>query len=799
MLIEDAKNQIIARSLAAAENARKSRASGAGTPGLPELTPNGQGDVVVDVVKVADGEKPDVDVEKNTRVREPRAKKPTAGAPARPDLHKEVGEVPDARKEAFLTVFTKKFEELKEKISTADGRTLRGVKRGKEGDVYRFFNLDDFADYFNNLNGKREEAERVEGIEKIVVAERELGELYRARWEALKGKGATSVDRQGREKRPSIQESVSDGDKWLQETKTLIPELGNLDALKKLTVFIGEGARRTRSFDFPAGFTYLLGKNVPENIRERFRTEKSDLMKLWQVQVVKVLFDQPGVESGFANFLQGSFQELKDKKLRKTDFIERCVQRLGLKEKELEDLAEPRPCKALQDELHELYNKNFAAIEAAQQAKGSGGKPEDKKLTNEELFAELANKLKVDGVFKKGEEPLLIIRTLPLENAPPEIGIEYRDDSGTWKKGKVTPKLVQGFLKQLKTNFGWTLEKMIVVQPAAKKKRSGVSKGLPITPDEAARRALASKKAWDEQYERNMAAQKAEAEEKRKAGAVKPELKSPVDEQESVRGMNENREIKEAILKAGNFSELFETLNGVEGIQGEERFFESVYLIATINSVREGTLEVNSVTRGASLRDKVGELLKIERKAQAALKILGGIIEKKKTWAERYFKKNPDTITQGQYNQLVSFLDRLLDSTTSALTKDPKNRKVIYALKEAREVRFMPEEPVKGQPVVVPEQLKPQERTYEELEAQLQEDGTDLLIMGSLGKAFHAMKTTSAELAKNKEQYWEVIKTEMLKNFGKSLKGIQKRFGWIDAELNDFSEKIIRKAFEKYL
>lgn len=172
-------------------------------------------------------------------------------------------------------------------------------------------------------------------------------------------------------------------------------------------------------------------------------------------------------------------------------------------EEELQKLYDAR-----RDQLKEMASKPAGEQRDAKKKRGEEKKPEGEKI-NEGLFAELASKLKVDQVFKKDGEPLLIIRSI----APEGISIEFRDTiNADWQSGKIFPKQAPGFLEQLEKNFGWTLEKARTARlertPRAKKAKASGSaprKPGPFDEDDAARNISANEGAPDYEQAKHFA------------------------------------------------------------------------------------------------------------------------------------------------------------------------------------------------------------------------------------------------------------------------------------------------------
>ncbi|OGI19299.1 MAG: hypothetical protein A3J06_00085 [Candidatus Moranbacteria bacterium RIFCSPLOWO2_02_FULL_48_19] len=397
---------------------------------------------------------------------------PASGdAAARTDVHNGIGEASDARKQAFLAVFNQTLENLKTKISDAKKtKELQSLRRPGKGEKYRFFDLNIFADYFNNQLGKKGDDARNEAFDLFASAEINLEELYLARKLQLraaesKQSAGRPRPRRGEEERLSIEDLQEKSKVWIEETKALIPKLDNLDALKKLTIFVGKDAGKRRSFNFPREFGSLFGKDASTEIKSTFSAELKGLMNLWQEQVVKVIFGIPNIESEFASFLQESYKTY-GKKLNKSGFFRAYVEKFQSMFDGLDDMVEPKRCKALQNKLYELWDKHFAAIEVAQQAKGSGGKPEGKELTEKELFALFFQNLK-EGKRQRvvgaagGELEILSV-------TPDSITYNYRESGKRAGYQKtVTSMQAVWFENFLKTNFHWERSRPLI-QPEAK-------------------------------------------------------------------------------------------------------------------------------------------------------------------------------------------------------------------------------------------------------------------------------------------------------------------------------------------
>jgi len=67
-----------------------------------------------------------------------------------------------------------------------------------------------------------------------------------------------------------------------------------------------------------------------------------------------------------------------------------------------------------------------------------------------------------------------------------------------------------------------------------------------------------------------------------------------------------------SISSAKDFSELFQVIESTGGLQGSEKFYEATELKKIINWVREGKINVKTVTRTEGLRDRVEYLLNQE-------------------------------------------------------------------------------------------------------------------------------------------------------------------------------------------
>ncbi|MEK9151004.1 MAG: hypothetical protein AAB547_00040 [Patescibacteria group bacterium] len=114
-----------------------------------------------------------------------------------------------------------------------------------------------------------------------------------------------------------------------------------------------------------------------------------------------------------------------------------------------------------------------------------------KERPGEKLFARISGQLRENQIFRKGKEPLLIIRTI----SPEGIAIEYRKavSDTEWRKDTIKPGGTQKFSEYLRSNFGWTPEKKKAAGSKPEKKpvpRKTLRAAKPIEPidrDDAAR------------------------------------------------------------------------------------------------------------------------------------------------------------------------------------------------------------------------------------------------------------------------------------------------------------------------
>ncbi|MFZ2187507.1 MAG: hypothetical protein WAV46_02660 [Candidatus Moraniibacteriota bacterium] len=453
---------------------------------------------------------------------------------------------PDSKKQEFLDAFAQTFEDLKVKISGAENmKALKDLKRGGRDARYMFFDLDNFAEYLNHLNGKSKEEERRETFDKIVAADKELDKLCRAR------------------KR----------------------QLG--EVVSKQTGVTG----------------------------------------------------RPTKESG-----------------------ERAARREG------------------------------------------------KKLSNEEVFAQLTGTLKVGRIFKKDGEPLLIIRSVTSEG----IDIEFRNDTKDteWKHGKIGPKQASVFWQQLETSFGWTGEKASI----------------------------------------------------RKARTAKPPFQQPMPV-----------DIDEAVREAHN----------KDALTDEERKHQK----------KVGAEKVKSKQASFANKETAKE------RATKELAELRAVIEEKKKWTQDFFADpaNAGLVTQESLDNLINYLDKLRTDSESAVA-DGRHKRVSYALKEAREAKFMPEEP-KQEPAVSAsaEQLQTPERTYEALYTEAEKSGYSYTLIGALASGIRTMKETSPELAAQKAKYQQQIADALIDNMEDTFKVTGEKLGWSAAEKKIFIAEIVASSIEKFL
>lgn len=113
------------------------------------------------------------------------------------------------KKQEFLDVFSRTFEDLKERISNAENLVaLKALRPGKGKEKYKFFNMNDFAKYFNNLLGKGGEAARVEAFDKLGGAEEELQKLYDGKREQFKAVTPKRSGEKQRVKRAKVPKSI---------------------------------------------------------------------------------------------------------------------------------------------------------------------------------------------------------------------------------------------------------------------------------------------------------------------------------------------------------------------------------------------------------------------------------------------------------------------------------------------------------------------------------------------------------------------------------------------------------------
>lgn len=213
----------------------------------------------------------------------------------------------------------------------------------------------------------------LEAVKERLLAEREkLGLSNPGGAQSDRGKRSPQPGK--RKERLSIEELQKLSDKWIQETRELIPKIDTLAAAQALTGFKGDGARRKRAFNFPDELKPLFGKSIPVDIRRAFGEKVDALMEPWRKQVVEIYFDQPNVKEGFVKFLHDSFSALSGGKLNRGKFFSQYLGRLDFTG--IEDL---KGCDVLKDKLDTLWDKYYPGAEAQYKATGSGRKPERKK------------------------------------------------------------------------------------------------------------------------------------------------------------------------------------------------------------------------------------------------------------------------------------------------------------------------------------------------------------------------------------------------------------------------------------
>lgn len=76
--------------------------------------------------------------------------------------------------------------------------------------------------------------------------------------------------------------------------------------------------------------------------------------------------------------------------------------------------------------------------------------------------------------------------------------------------------------------------------------------------------------------------------------------------------MDKEREYRD-FENAGSFNELYDTLKYNNGIEGSTGFYPSSKIIEIIEGVREGKYDINNIPRTDGLRDKVKDLLALEK------------------------------------------------------------------------------------------------------------------------------------------------------------------------------------------
>ena len=154
-------------------------------------TPQSDDDLGRDIDALVDRLRPgDVAPDANAKV----LGAPSNGDTSRSSMGNGGEQALEMRKQAFRAIYLPIFESLKVRISGAeDEKTVKELRHGGGKVKYKFFNINDFAEYFNNQLGKEGEAARREAFNMLDVAEEELQILYEARRKQLREPGEKSL------------------------------------------------------------------------------------------------------------------------------------------------------------------------------------------------------------------------------------------------------------------------------------------------------------------------------------------------------------------------------------------------------------------------------------------------------------------------------------------------------------------------------------------------------------------------------------------------------------------------------
>lgn len=354
-------------------------------------------------------------VEKKSGVRKPRTKKSTAAAPARPAsarprrVKKPVPVAPTSVVVPPARPGDAKPRDGKPRVTGAPvsgdarGNLYRQVKdalhqlqRVKDGLLkagrsgkYKVSETDqaEFEAEISRIHDKakdqvlgqevsEEHVRILEVAKEHLLAEREkLALLNSGTAQGDRGKRALRPGK--RKERLSIEEMQERSDKWIQETKELIPTIDTLDAAQALTGFKGDGARRKRAFNFPDELKPLFREGTPPDIRRAFGEKVDALMEPWRKQVVEIYFDQPNVKEGFVKFLHNSFSALSEGTLKKEKFLSLYLGKLDFRG--IKDIRSKECEPLLNAKLEAFWTRYYPGAEAQYKATGNGKKPERKK------------------------------------------------------------------------------------------------------------------------------------------------------------------------------------------------------------------------------------------------------------------------------------------------------------------------------------------------------------------------------------------------------------------------------------
>lgn len=158
-------------------------------------------------------------------------------------------------------------------------------------------------------------------------------------------------------------------------------------------------------------------------------------------------------------------------------------------------------------------------------------------------------------------------------------------------------------------------------------------------------------------------------------------------------------------------------------VNGSVPDYEQAKYLARVETTKKAVSAKPELTSQASERKASSQVEKplhvksetIKERAAEERVELRTVIDEKKRWAREFFADpaNAGKVTQGQYDNLISYLDKSLADAESAFS-DGRYKRVHHTLEDARKAEFMEEKPEKGQSASLSE--KPKVRTYEELE-----------------------------------------------------------------------------------